>query len=241
MTTASTSDPTFEQPPGDFACERNNSLVPPRKGGLAAQVDASISSSLGDLGTGAGKPAFPLKGPQPLSVLANERTRAALCDLMEGALTETRTPAVDEEAPTMEQTMIPNVLQLCVELRENESNDKTAEVLAAALASLVLKSSPETGIHPSEVPYRQQVFGTNALAERKLDSFCKLCYEAVQDFVLIMLIVLCIISIVDETTYGLDPERNVEPVGLKALPFSRQCAFSSSSQKVLILPNNLHF
>jgi len=121
MTTASTSDPTFEQPPGDFACERNNSLVPPRKGGLAAQVDASISSSLGDLGTGAGKPAFPLKGPQPLSVLANERTRAALCDLMEGALTETRTSAVDEEAPTMEQTMIPNVLQLCVELRENES------------------------------------------------------------------------------------------------------------------------
>jgi len=205
MTTVSTSDPTFEQSPGDFACERNSSLVPPRKGGLAAQVDASISSSLGDLGTGAGKPAFPLKGPQPLSVLANERTRAALCDLMEGALTGTSAPAVDEEAPTMEQTMIQNVLQLCVELRENESNDKTAEVLAAALASLVLKSSPETGIHPSEVPYRQQIFGTNALAERKLDSFCKLCYEAVQDFVLIMLIVLGTISIVVETTYGLDP------------------------------------
>ena len=117
MTTASTSDPTFEQPPGDSACERNNSLLPPPL--MAAQVD--ISSSLGDLGTGAGKPAFPLKGPQPLSVLANERTRAALCDLREGALTETRTPAVDEEAPTMEQTMIQNVLQLCVELRENES------------------------------------------------------------------------------------------------------------------------
>jgi len=157
------------------------------------------------------------------------------------ALTGTNALALDEEAPTKEQTMIQNVLQLCVELREDEYNDKTAEVPATALASLVLKSSPETGIHPSEVPYRQQVFGTNALAERKLDSFCKLCYEAVQDFVLIMLIVLCIISIVDETTYGLDPERNVEPVGLKALPFSRQCAFSSSSQKVLILPNNLHF
>ena len=85
------------------------------------QVDASISSSLGDWGTCTGKLAISLKGPQHLSVLANERTRAALCDLREGALTETRAPAVDEEAPTMEQTMIPNVLQLCVELRENES------------------------------------------------------------------------------------------------------------------------
>ena len=117
---------------------------------------------------------------------------------MKGALTGTSAQAVDEEAPTMEQTMIQNVLQLCVELREDESNDKTAEVLAAALASLVLKSSPETGIQTSEVSYRQQVFGTNALAERKLDSFCKLCYEAVQDFVLIMLIVLGFISIVSK-------------------------------------------
>ena len=143
MTTASASGPTFEQPPGDFACERNNSFMPPRKGGLAAQVDASISSSLGDLGTGAGKPAFPLKGPQPLSVLANERTRAALCDLMEGALTETRTPAVDEEAPTMEQTMIQNVLQLCVELQEKESNDKTASPYQH------LSSSSYSGLTPS--------------------------------------------------------------------------------------------
>ena len=117
----------------------------------------------------------------------------ALCNLMEEALTRTRTPAVDEEAPTKEQTM-----QLCVKLREDESNDKTAELLATALASLVLKSSPETGIHPSEVPYRQRVFGTNSLAERKLDSLCKLCYDA-------LLIILGIISIVAVTTYGLDP------------------------------------
>jgi len=121
------------------------------------------------------------------------------------ALTGTNALALDEEAPTKEQTMIQNVLQLCVELREDEYNDKTAEVPATALASLVLKSSPETGIQTTEMTYRQQVFGRNALAERKPDSFCKLCYDAVQDFVLIVLIVLDIISIVAVMTYGLDP------------------------------------
>jgi len=44
------------------------------------------------------------------------------------------------------------------------------------------------------------VFGTNAISEKPMESFCKLCWEAVHDFVLIMLIVLGIITIVVEVT-----------------------------------------
>jgi Ca2+ transporting ATPase len=63
-------------------------------------------------------------------------------------------------------------------------------------------SSLEYGICEKEVESRRAVFGTNAIADKQLDSFCKLCWKAVQDFVLIMLIVLGVISIVVEMTYG---------------------------------------
>jgi len=68
------------------------------------------------------------------------------------------------------------------------------------LTSVLLRSSPETGIDPREVAHRQELFGANAIQEKKLDSFLKLCWEAVQDFVLIMLIVMGIVTIVVETT-----------------------------------------
>lgn len=80
------------------------------------------------------------------------------------------------------------------------------EIGAAALTALVLRSSPERGIDPdpSNLDARKEAFGANAIADKKLDTFLELCWEAVQDFVLIMLIALGIVSIVIETTIGLD-------------------------------------
>jgi len=83
---------------------------------------------------------------------------------------------------------------------EQEEADKNADMAANVLTSVLLRSSPESGIDPREVEHRRAVFGSNAIAEKETDSFLKLCWEAVQDFVLIMLIVLAVISIVVEVT-----------------------------------------
>ncbi|KAL7540993.1 hypothetical protein ACHAXR_010547 [Thalassiosira sp. AJA248-18] len=80
------------------------------------------------------------------------------------------------------------------------------EMAANALATVILRSKPEEGItgEQSDVDFRREQFGTNAIADKKLDSFLKLCWDAVQDFVLIMLIILGIIGIAVETTIGLE-------------------------------------
>jgi calcium-translocating P-type ATPase len=107
------------------------------------------------------------------------------------------------------------VLTLVEKMRESEAQkdaggeldaaaqaeaDKNADVAANVLTSVLLRSSPESGIDPREVEHRRAVFGSNGIADKKLDSFLKLCFEAVQDFVLLMLIVLGAISIVVEVT-----------------------------------------
>ena len=84
--------------------------------------------------------------------------------------------------------------------QEVQEADKNADMAANVLTTILLRSSPESGIDPREIDHRREFFGTNAIADKKLESFCKLCWDAVQDFVLIMLIVLGIISIVVETT-----------------------------------------
>ena len=71
---------------------------------------------------------------------------------------------------------------------------------ANIVTTLLLRSSPEMGIDPQEVEPRRDFFGSNAVSAKKRDSFCHLCYEAVQDFVLIILIFLGVISIVVEVT-----------------------------------------
>jgi len=80
------------------------------------------------------------------------------------------------------------------------------ELAANALATVILRSKPEEGISNTQgdIDYRTEVFGTNAIANKKLDSFLKLCWDAVQDFVLIMLIILGIIGIAVETTVGVE-------------------------------------
>jgi len=89
---------------------------------------------------------------------------------------------------------------------KSDAHKHDMEFAADALATVILRSKPEEGItnEKSDIDFRRESFGTNAITPKKLDSFLKLCFEAVQDFVLIMLIVLGIIGIVVETTIGVD-------------------------------------
>jgi calcium-translocating P-type ATPase len=190
-----------------------------RFGGLAAAVDASIASSverkLGDflhdyLITAA-----------ELSVLSNDGTRMALIECLQKGVTvgskEGETKKDDEEQPSSRRRMKAEVQMLIDKMREDEANgpfkehsseeadaNKNADVAANVLASVLLRSSPETGIDPREMEHRREVFGSNAIPDKELESFFALCVQAVQDFVLIMLIVLGIISVVVETTIGLE-------------------------------------
>jgi len=89
---------------------------------------------------------------------------------------------------------------------KSDAHKHDMDMAANALATVVLRSKPEEGItnEQSDMDFRREVFGTNAIADKKLDSFLKLCWDAVKDFVLIMLILLGIIGIAVETTLGLE-------------------------------------
>ena len=178
-------------------------------GGLAGSSDHVASKDI------AGKY---LVNARELGELSTERTRLHLADVLETAMKKISTAASDAEAPSSQAKVKADVLALVKRIRELEANggpaehspeaaeaDKNGELAASYLATVLLGSSTEKGISSSEVEYRREVFGSNETAARKLDSFLKLCWEAVQDFVLIMLIFLGVISIVVETTIGLEP------------------------------------
>jgi Ca2+ transporting ATPase len=176
-----------------------------RFGGLAAHVEASISASidkhLGDLTA-----PFPVTASQ-LSAFGAERTREAMADLLEqGVLKNSEHKDggdEDVEMPSTRQTLAFDVRRLVDQVRQHPTGpeaNKNADMMANVLTSVLLRSSPESGIDPREVEHRRQVFGTNAIAEKEIDSFCRLCWEAIQDFVLIMLIVLGSISVAVEVT-----------------------------------------
>ena len=81
-----------------------------------------------------------------------------------------------------------------------EALEKTANILA----SYVLKSSAEDGIKDkSSVEVRREVFGSNKLIDKKLQSWWSLAWDALQDFVLLLLFILGMVSILIETV--LDP------------------------------------
>lgn len=201
-----------------------------RFGGLAAQVEASIRSSIGKNISGSsgimGGGKFLVTASQ-LSQLSNERTREALIQCLEqGAAKASELPTTDgdEETPSSQRKMQAQMQQLLGDMKSDLKGepypehseqamqaDRNADVAANILTSLLLKSSPELGISASELETRREVFGSNAIADKELDGFCKLCFEAVQDFVLIMLIVLGIISIVVETTIGLEDGESCGP------------------------------
>ena len=151
---------------------------------------------------------------EDLSELGNERTRGALIQILQkGTSKADEVKKDDPEAPSQVSKANAEVHQLIAKMQTDEEKgpfpdhspegleaDRHADLAANVLASLLLRSSPETGIDPREVENRREFFGTNAIADKEVDSFLKLCWEAVQDFVLIMLIVLGIISIVVEVT-----------------------------------------
>jgi len=89
---------------------------------------------------------------------------------------------------------------------DKEKMDHHMETAAVALTTILLRSSSESGISNSEeeINHRMTTFGSNSITEKKLKSFLLLMWEAVQDFVLIALIVMGIIGIVVETTIGLE-------------------------------------
>jgi calcium-translocating P-type ATPase len=185
-----------------------------RFGGLAASVEASIANSIErDLGNYLAS--YPIR-PEDLSLLSNDRTRLALIKVLEKGIPRDEKEE-DAENPSSRRKMHAEVHRLIVKMKAAEEKgpfaehspeaaeaNKNADIGANILTSLLLRSSPESGIDPREVESRREVFGTNAMADKKLDSFLKLCWEAVQDFVLIMLIVLGVIGISVETTIGLE-------------------------------------
>lgn len=184
-----------------------------RFGGLEATVEASIASSIG-------KRLGDFTAPYPVTAielgkLSNDRTPAALADLLEKGIQKyaggddkgTKEDYEDPEKPSPQQKLLHDVRKLVTKIRavgdKSETHDggfKEMDMAANVLTSVLLRSSPESGIDPREVEFRREVFGTNALSEKELTSFLRLCWEAAQDFVLVMLIVLGIISIVVEAT-----------------------------------------
>jgi len=189
--------------------------------GLAGAVEASVNSSIGRR-LGSITAPFPVTAAE-LGVMSDERNRTYLADLLEkGIKKETNGGAKDVEAPESKQQMHARVMSLVEKIKKDETErripmqstdhgideddhdpvvqeaDKNVDMAVNVLVSVLLRSSPEYGIDPREVEHRQEVFGSNALTEKKTESFLKLCWDAVQDFVLIMLIVLGIISIVVE-------------------------------------------
>ena len=186
-----------------------------RFGGLAKNVERSVSASI-DKHLGSLSAPFPVTAVE-LGILSSERTRAALATVLSVGVTRVggqNEATNDVESPDADVALKADVNQLVENLRalgdgdhhgetdaEGETEaDRLADVAANVLTSAMLRSSPESGIDPREVEHRRQAFGTNAITTKKLDSFLKLCWEAVQDFVLCMLIVLGIISVVVEVS-----------------------------------------
>ena len=197
-----------EKAPREAPVPRTNpSDLGTRFGGLSGVVEASIASSI-DKHMGSFDAPFPVTASE-LGHLSNERTPEALANLLENGVKKhvgEVEAAIDPEKPSPQQKLQADVVMLVERIRasaegaEDEESEKNADMAANVLTTVLLRSSPESGIDPREVEHRQQVFGSNALTEKKLDSFLELCWEAVQDFVLIMLIVLGVISIVVEVT-----------------------------------------
>ncbi|KAL9184137.1 hypothetical protein ACHAXT_002223 [Thalassiosira profunda] len=198
----------------------------PRFGGLAELVEGSLRSiqSAGSAFAQAfakvdAEPGAPFAvTAKDLSDLSNERTHGALARVLEKAAQNLPPSKPGEEEDLKSARLQIEALVKRIGTDEDDEraldkrNPKSAghkrdlELAANALATVVLRSRPDEGIadDPNDVDFRREAFGTNAIADKKLDSFLKLCWLAVQDFVLIMLIILGIIGLSVETTIGLE-------------------------------------
>lgn len=190
-----------------------------RFGGLAGKVEASIASSVEkNLGKKLTDFDYYITADE-LGILSDERTRLALADALEKGVkaqeegNKAKEGNDDVERPSSYRRLCMDIMRLVERIRaadaqggkdldehspEGQEAEKNADMAANVLAEVLLHSSVSGGIDPREVEHRREVFGTNAISAKKLDSFLALCWDAVQDFVLIMLIVLGVISIVVE-------------------------------------------
>mmetsp|Transcript_2783 Transcript_2783/g.4098 ORF Transcript_2783/g.4098 Transcript_2783/m.4098 type:complete len:1228 (+) Transcript_2783:74-3757(+) len=206
----------------------------PRMGGLAAAIDSSLRSiqSAGSVLSNmvnafvqvhtAPKTPFPVTS-KDLSDLSSDRTHQALARVLEKAAANMPPCAPGEEEELKSARVKIEALVKRIGTSEEEAGHEKVEsgsmkelqrahdleCAANALATVILRSKPEDGITNDavDIEFRRETFGTNAIADKKLDSFLKLCWNAVQDFVLIMLIVLGIIGLVVETTTLKDGEK----------------------------------
>ena len=151
-----------------------------------------------------------------LGDLSSERTHQSLARVLEKA-SKSIPPCLpgQEESLKNDRDQIEALVRrigtldepLDEQVLESEAHIHDMDLAANALATVILRSKPEEGItnDKSDIDYRRTVFGSNAITPKELDSFFKLCWQAVQNFVLIMLICLGVLGIVVETTIGLEP------------------------------------
>jgi len=159
--------------------------------------------------------------PDDLSCLAKDRDRNALIRILEKGVdgrahilkNKERSSKGDIETPSVDQNLLGQATELVAKLKDDQTKgpykkyspeqhemDMHVDTAVTLMATLLLRSCPEKGIGRDEVDYRREVFGTNAISEKPMESFLVLCWDAVQDFVLVMLIVLGVIILVIETT-----------------------------------------
>jgi len=100
-----------------------------------------------------------------------------------------------------------DIKSVSIQQQDEEKNGKQHDTtfflgdrLAFFMTNVILRSNFEMGILPTEVESRKNYFGTNSISSKPLTTFCQFCWEAIQDFVLILLIVLGAISIAVEVT-----------------------------------------
>jgi len=155
--------------------------------------------------------------PDDLSQFAKDRDREALIRILEKGvdgrahILKNGKSSGDIETPSVDHELYSKATELVAKLKEDQTKgpykkyspeqhkmDTHVDNAVTVLATLLLRSCPEQGIDVGDVEYRREVFGTNAISEKPMEPFLALCWEAVQDFVLIMLIVLGIITLAIE-------------------------------------------
>jgi len=154
--------------------------------------------------------------PDDLSQFGKDRDRDALIRILERGvdgrahILENRegSSRVDIESPSVDQKLLGQAVEVVAKLKDDQTKgpykkysreqhemDMHVDMAVTLVATLLLRSSPEKGICSDEVEYRREVFGTNAITEKPMESFLALCWDASHDFVLVMLIVLGVITL----------------------------------------------
>ena len=157
---------------------------------------------------------------EELSDVCSERTQESLINLLEDVINreesegkgnqsnDVEDPEEAQKARSQIKSLIRRVRAL-LSIQESKplSQDdlkqleKDMDTAALALTSYVLRSNPEKGISTSQIgiDHRLSEFGINAIEDKQLESFWKLCWDALQDFVLILLVILGVLNIIIET------------------------------------------